>query len=194
MACPALSAPDLAADPAYNCSRCNAPRTEPSVPGAGQIFSSLSHEFSLVDEEPLTGVSEKRLPRRRVIVTLGAMWAALLAMPVLLWATDPGSRLAQAELVERLNAGQAPMLVDVRTPDEYRNGHVPGAINIPVQELERRVDELGPYRETELVLYCESGVRAGHAERMLQRLGFTQLRSLDGHMRAWRSAGLPAEQ
>lgn len=86
------------------------------------------------------------------------------------------------------------MLVDVRTPDEYRNGHVPGAINIPVQELERRVDELGPYRETELVLYCESGVRAGHAERMLQRLGFTQLRSLDGHMRAWRSAGLPAEQ
>ena len=139
-------------------------------------------------------MSEKILPRRRTIIALGAMWALLLAMPVLLWATDPDTTLSQAELMKRLNAGQAPILVDVRTPEEYRNGHVPGAINIPVQELDRRLAELSGYRDTELVLYCESGMRAGYAERMLQQQGFTQIRSLDGDMAAWRRAGLPAER
>lgn len=139
-------------------------------------------------------MSEKILPRRRTIVALGAMWAVLLAMPVLLLATDPDTTLSQAELMKRLNAGQAPILVDVRTPEEYRNGHVPGAINIPVQELDRRLAELSGYRDTELVLYCETGMRAGYAERMLQQQGFTQIRSLDGDMAAWRRAGLPAER
>lgn len=139
-------------------------------------------------------MSEKILPRRRTIVALGAMWALLLAMPMLLLATDPDTTLSQAELMKRLNAGQAPILVDVRTPEEYRNGHVPGAINIPVQELDRRLAELSGYRDTELVLYCETGMRAGYAERMLQQQGFTQIRSLDGDMAAWRRAGLPAER
>lgn len=122
------------------------------------------------------------------------MWLLLLAMPVLLWATDPHTTLSQADLMDRLHAGQAPILVDVRTPEEYRSGHVPGAINIPVQELDRRLAELSGYRDSELVLYCETGMRAGHAGRMLQRQGFTQIRSLDGDMRAWRRAGLPSEQ
>ena len=96
--------------------------------------------------------------------------------------------------MERLKAGEAPLLVDVRTPGEYQGGHVPGAINIPLQELQRRMHELSDYRDTELVLYCESGVRAGHANRFLEAQGFTELRDLEGHMGAWRGAGLPAER
>jgi rhodanese-related sulfurtransferase len=129
-----------------------------------------------------------------VIAAAGVLWAAFLAMPALSWAAHVDGTIAQALLLDRLNGDQAPLLVDVRTPGEFQSGHVPGAINIPLQELHRRVDELRPYRDTELVLYCETGVRADHAGRMLQQQGFTELRSLEGHMSAWRNAGLPAER
>lgn len=119
---------------------------------------------------------------------------AVLFMPALSWASHLDGTIDQAQLMERLNSGQAPLVVDVRTPGEFQNGHVPGAVNIPLQELQRRMDELRPYRDTELVLYCESGVRAGHAGRMLEQQGFTELRPLEGHMSAWRNAGLPAER
>lgn len=114
--------------------------------------------------------------------------------PALSWASHLDGTIAQALLLERLQSGEAPVLVDVRTPGEYRDGHVPGAINIPLQELHQRMDELRPYRNTELVLYCETGVRAGYADRMLQQQGFTELRALEGHMSAWRGADLPAER
>ena len=115
-------------------------------------------------------------------------------MPVWSWAAHVDGTIAQAVLLDRLNSNQAPMLVDVRTPGEFQNGHLAGAINIPLQELDRRLQELRPYRDTELVLYCESGMRAGYAERMLRQQGFTELRSLEGHMMSWRKAGLPMER
>lgn len=118
----------------------------------------------------------------------------MLVAPALSSASHLDGTIAQALLVERLESDEPPLLVDVRTPGEYRDGHVPGAINIPLQELLRRMDELRAYRNTEMVLYCESGVRAGHAGRMLEQRGFTELRSLEGHMSAWRGAGLPAER
>jgi phage shock protein E len=122
------------------------------------------------------------------------LWMAMLIMPASSWALHLDGSIAQALLVNRLESGQAPLLVDVRTPGEFQGGHVPGAINIPLQELNRRMDELRPYRDTELVLYCETGIRAGYAGRMLKQQGFTELRSLGGHMQAWRNAGLPAER
>jgi rhodanese-related sulfurtransferase len=118
----------------------------------------------------------------------------MLGAPVLSWAVHLDGTLAQSLLLERLNSGEAPLLVDVRTPGEFESGHVPGAINIPLQDLQRRLRELRPYRDTELVLYCETGVRAGHAGRLLEQQGFTELRALEGHMSAWRGAGLPAER
>jgi rhodanese-related sulfurtransferase len=122
------------------------------------------------------------------------LWMAMLIMPASSWALHLDGSIAQALLVNRLESGQAPLLVDVRTPGEFQSGHVPGAINIPLQELHRRIEELRPYRDSELVLYCETGIRADHAGRMLKQQGFTELRSLDGHMQAWRKARLPAER
>ncbi|NIM29490.1 MAG: rhodanese-like domain-containing protein [Gammaproteobacteria bacterium] len=138
---------------------------------------------------PLSVVSPKR-----ACLSAAALWLAVLGAPSLAWASHLETTLAQRLLVERLQRGEAPLLVDVRTPGEYQSGHVPGAVNIPLQELQRRLEELRPYRNTELVLYCETGVRAGHAGRFLEQQGFTELRALQGHMSAWRSAGLPAER
>ena len=138
--------------------------------------------------------SRSILSRRRAVLTAGVLCFAVLGAPVLAWAAHLDGMLAQSLLLERLKSGEAPLLVDVRTPGEFESGHVPGAINIPLQDLQRRMRELRPYRDTELVLYCETGVRAGHAGRLLEQQGFTELRALEGHMSAWRSAGLPAER
>jgi rhodanese-related sulfurtransferase len=62
-------------------------------------------------------------------------------------------------------------LVDVRSPGEFGRGHVEGAINIPVDELKRRMSELGA-KDTPVVVYCASGMRSAQAKRMLEGAGF----------------------
>lgn len=125
--------------------------------------------------------------------------AALLAACLAL-ATAPAAAhhlhpvLDPARLMDRLGAEQSPPLIDVRTPGEYRAGHLPGAVNIPIQEFQRRFAELSSYRDREVVLYCETGARASYGGRWLKSLGFRELRFLDGHMIAWRRAGLPTEK
>ncbi len=68
-------------------------------------------------------------------------------------------------------------VVDVRTPAEFAAGHVPGAVNIPYDEMERRYGELGP-ATTKLLLYCHSGRRSGIAIQTLRAHGFDQLYDL----------------
>lgn len=75
------------------------------------------------------------------------------------------------------------LLLDVRTPDEFRGGHLDGALNVPVQELGGRVSELGdPGRP--VVVYCQAGGRASMAEQLLRRAGFQEVFNLGG-ISAW---------
>lgn len=127
-------------------------------------------------------------PALAVLLAVCLPLAAVLADS----AASPG--ISQAQLSERMASAQPPPLIDVRTPAEYQSGHIPGAINIPLQDFERRFAELSAYRDGEVVLYCESGMRAGHGARWLASKGFQQLRLVDGHMSAWRAAGLPTER
>lgn len=80
-----------------------------------------------------------------------------------------------------VNAGA--LLVDVRTPEEFAAEHLEGAVNIPVNELPERIEELGS-PETPLVLYCGTGKRSSKAERLLRERGFQQIVNL-GPMSAW---------
>jgi len=75
------------------------------------------------------------------------------------------------------------LLVDVRSPDEFASGHLEGAKNIPVGEIEARSGELGP-KDAKYVVYCHSGFRASRAVGILEKQGFTHLFSL-GPMGAW---------
>jgi phage shock protein E len=70
--------------------------------------------------------------------------------------------------------------VDVRTPEEFAEGHVVGAINIPHTEMRARHDELDEYAGEEIVLYCRSGRRSGIAQRVLQEEGFTNVENGGG--------------
>jgi len=97
------------------------------------------------------------------------------------------------ELVSRIEAETAPTILDVRTPEEFAAGHVPGAINIPYTELEKRYSELELEGSDELVVYCQTGRRAAIAEAALGELGFTNVRDLEGHIAAWKEAERPLE-
>lgn len=92
-----------------------------------------------------------------------------------------------------IEAGAAPAILDVRTRDEYAAGHVSGAINIPFNEVARRLHELDALRERPLVLYCGHGPRAWIAGVVLRRHRFRYVSYLRGHMAAWRRAALPEE-
>lgn len=101
--------------------------------------------------------------------------------------------VSQAQMVEWIEQGNAPLVLDVRTPEEFAAGHVPGAENIPHDQLAARLAELGDAQEREVVVYCESGRRAAWALETLEGAGFKELRHLNGDMAGWRHAGLPTE-
>jgi phage shock protein E len=86
------------------------------------------------------------------------------------------------ERARDLVAGGA-KLVDVRSPEEFAAGHLPGAINIPVHELAGRETEIGP-ASTPVIVYCRSGARSSRAKGLLRRAGFGMVHNL-GAMSRW---------
>lgn len=88
---------------------------------------------------------------------------------------DGGGNVTGPEARQLVAAGAR--LVDVRTPEEFAERHLPGAINIPVQELARRMGELEP-RDRPLVLYCRSGSRSARAAKLLGDAGFGAVHDL----------------
>ena len=83
-------------------------------------------------------------------------------------------------------------VLDVRTPQEYSAGHVPGAVNVPHDKLASRLAEVP--RDKDVVLYCKSGRRAGIAADVLAANGYTRLSHLEGDMNAWVAKGRPVEK
>ena len=101
--------------------------------------------------------------------------------------------ISGAELARRIEAGDAPLVLDVRSVREFEAGHVPGARNIPHDELPARVEELAAHRGEAIVVHCQSGRRAEVARAALRDAGFERLVDLEGHWRAWEAAGHPVE-
>lgn len=118
------------------------------------------------------------------------------AMPVPeLRTNDAGAVLVtQEEMLRMIDAGTAPVILDVRTAEEFAEGHVPGAINISHDELADRLAEIEASREAGLIVYCRSGRRAGIAEELLLGQGYANLQHLEGDMLAWLAAGRPVEK
>ena len=99
--------------------------------------------------------------------------------------------MSPQKLAARMTAEAPPVILDVRTPQEYAAGHVPGALNVPHKALPDRLAEVLGFRDREVVLYCERGKRSVMASVVLREAGFTSIRHLQGHMVEWRRQGLP---
>ena len=90
------------------------------------------------------------------------------------------------DLKELMAAGNM-MLIDVRQPSEYRGGHIIGAVNIPLKELERHLGEIPP--DKEIVLYCTTGYRSAMGVMALRLKGYTHVRGFPPSLAGWQAAG-----
>lgn len=124
---------------------------------------------------------------RRGLRAVSIVLAWCMSLPV--WAAD--GPVAPAQLLERQHAGHAPLLLDVRHADEYGSGHIAGAMNIPVEQLAARHGALGVPRDSDIVVYCQSGRRAAKAQALLQSMGYNHVRLLDGSIQGWQQQSLP---
>lgn len=83
----------------------------------------------------------------------------------------------QSQLKEKIDSGA--LVVDVRTVTEFQSGHFPGAINIPVDQVSKRLDEFGD-KNRAIVVYCASGGRSGSAKSFLESVGYTDVLNAGG--------------
>jgi hydroxyacylglutathione hydrolase len=97
----------------------------------------------------------------------------------------------QALLERQAKKDQSLFVLDVRTPEEYAAGHVPGAVNVPYDQVASHLAEIP--KDKEVVLYCRSGRRTGLAAEVLEANGYTKLVHLQGDMQAWLQDGRPVE-
>jgi len=101
-------------------------------------------------------------------------------------------KIDQASLLKRIGQKDTSMVIlDVRTPEEFAAGHVPGAINIPYTHLPSRISEVADAADKDIIVYCTVGVRAEKGAERLRENGFSKLLHLDGDMKAWEAQKRP---
>lgn len=92
---------------------------------------------------------------------------------------------------EKLDAGEKMILVDVREESEWARGHIPNAIHLGKGIIERDIEKAIPEKGATVVLYCGGGFRSALAAENLQKMGYTNVISMDGGWRDWTQAGFP---
>jgi rhodanese-related sulfurtransferase len=98
------------------------------------------------------------------------------------------------DVKRRMDAGEKFVLVDVREESEWAAGHLPGAIHIGRGIIERDIEQRVPDTSAKLVLYCGGGFRSALSADNLQKMGYTNVESMDGGWKGWIGAGLPTQK
>jgi rhodanese-related sulfurtransferase len=110
---------------------------------------------------------------------------------------DAKSRVRETDVDEvksRLDRGDKLVLIDVREDREFDADHLPGAVHLGKGIIERDVEAKYPDLQTELILYCGGGFRSALAADNLQKMGYSNVISMDGGIRGWREKGYPLEK
>ena len=110
---------------------------------------------------------------------------------------DAKSRVRQADfrdIKRRLDSREKLTLIDVREDNEWARGHLPGAVHLGKGIIDRDIEKAFPDKDAALVLYCGGGFRSALAADNLQKMGYTNVISMDGGWRGWTEAGYPTEK
>src|SRR5690606_25238704 len=106
---------------------------------------------------------------------------------------DARARVNETDIAtvrRRIEAGEKFHLIDVREDSEWQKGHLPGAMHIGRGVLERDIENLIPDQDADIVLYCGGGYRSALAAESLQKMGYRNVKSMDGGLRGWSDEGL----
>jgi len=107
---------------------------------------------------------------------------------------DAKSRIRETDVdavKARLDKGETLTIVDVREESEFARDHIPGAVHLGKGVLERDAEQKLPRLDAEIILYCGGGFRSALAADNLQKMGYTNVLSMDGGIRDWRNRGYP---
>jgi rhodanese-related sulfurtransferase len=126
-----------------------------------------------------------------MLIAVALSSGVMLMLPALQGAGQGG--LTPAAAVQLINREKA-VVVDICEPAEFAAGHVGGAKNIPLGQLEGKLAGSVKNKALPLILVCQSGARSSRAVAIAKKLGYEQAQSLSGGLGAWRSASLPIEK
>lgn len=114
-----------------------------------------------------------------IIVTLVGLFIFVRLAPV-----QGLKNLTSDHFQQELERSSNKVLIDVREPHEYKDGFIPGAVNIPLSQMKGRLGEIS--KKKEIFLYCRSGMRSKQAAQILKKNGFSDLTQLHGGILAWK--------
>ncbi|MGE0097099.1 MAG: rhodanese-like domain-containing protein [Hydrogenophaga sp.] len=127
-----------------------------------------------------------------VLIAVAFAAGAMLVWPAVSAGGRAGS-LNTAQAVQRMNREKA-VVIDVSEPNEFVTGHVIGAKNVPLGELEAKLPATVKNKATPLIMVCATGARSNRGMAIARKLGYADAQSLTGGMGAWRAANLPVEK
>ena len=127
-----------------------------------------------------------------LITALAAI--VVIAVVIFLLRQEQKEQVSAEDLQKRIDQGERILLVDVRSAQEYADGHIPDAILLPHKGLPDSMNEISTQHDQVIVLYCERGPRALLAQNALTGAGFLSVLHLEGDMSGWRANGLPVEK
>jgi NADPH-dependent 2,4-dienoyl-CoA reductase/sulfur reductase-like enzyme/rhodanese-related sulfurtransferase/TusA-related sulfurtransferase len=168
--------------------------TDPGFKSSVEAYSELNEAVKLLhlgkQEGKLVAILEKVKPIVDVVVPIKKKSRTELRGPD----APPISNISNEELYERLETeNEPPLLIDVRTPQEYYSGHIKNTKMIPLGELLNNTDVINEYKDKEIISICHSGSRSMMAAQILARVGFKDIRNLTGGMMLWHRKGYPVK-
>lgn len=127
-----------------------------------------------------------------MLISIAIASGGMLLWPMIAGGMNAGA-LNASGAVQLINREKA-VVIDVCEPAEFAAGHVGGAKNVPLGELEAKLSSVVKNKALPLILVCASGARSGRAVAIAKKLGYEQAQSLGGGLKAWKDANLPIEK
>ena len=128
------------------------------------------------------------------LVALFVASGTMLFWPEIMRLAGAGTQeVGTLEATRLMNEGKA-LVLDIREPADYANGHIPKARHIPLRELSKRVDEIAKFKDKPVLVTGKGSAAPGAACRLLKRSGFNNVVQLKGGLAAWQQASLPLEK
>ncbi len=133
------------------------------------------------------------LSQNIMLVLLFVASGAMLLWPSVSKLIGSSREIGTLETTRLMNTGNA-LILDIRATGEFGGGRIPKSKNIPLAEIDKRIDEIAKYKDKPVVVTCGTNARAGAAMRLLKQRGFADVYQLQGGFGAWQQANLPVEK
>ncbi len=124
-----------------------------------------------------------------MLITVAVASGVALLFPVL----SAGKGLNPQDMVQLMKREKA-TVIDVCEPDEFARGHVIGAKNVPLSQLEDKLSQVVKNKAGHVIMVCQVGARSARAAATARKLGYDNVQSLSGGLKAWAAAGMPVEK